>query len=69
LRDKERTKQVSEEQFNDLWEINLGIKEDRGRIRERSEGDIIPRPAIETIFKGNPLNKTIPENDAPSKME
>lgn len=66
LRDKERTKQVSEEQFNELWEINLGIKEDRGRIRERSQGDIIPRPAIDSIFKGNPLNDTIPE-DAPSE--
>ena len=69
LRDKERTKQVSEEQFNDLWEINLGIKEDRGRIKERSQGELIPRPAIETIFKGNPLNDTIPENKDLSEGE
>ena len=63
LRDKEKTRQVSEEKFNALWELNLGIKEDRGRIRERSEGEIIPRPAVESLFDGNRLNDTIPEKE------
>jgi len=61
LRDKEKTRQISEEKFNALWELNLGIKEDRGRIRERSEGEIIPRPAVDSLFEGNRLNDTIPE--------
>ncbi len=61
LRDKAKTRQVSEEKFNALWELNLGIKEDRGRIRERSEGEIIPRPSVDSLFEGNRLNDTIPE--------
>lgn len=67
LRDKERTRQISEEKFNGLWELNLGIKEDRGRIRERAQGELIQRPSVESLFEGNRLNETVP--DEPSTEE
>ena len=63
LRDKLRTKEITDEKFKALWELNLGIKEDRGRIRERSEGDIIPQPAVESLFEGNRLNDTVNEDE------
>ncbi len=69
LRNKEQARQVSEDKFNALWELNLGIKEDRGRIRERSEGEIIPRPALESLFEGNRLNDTIPEKEEVTEGE
>ena len=69
LRDKAKTRQVSEEKFNALWELNLGIKEDRGRIRERSEGEIIPRPSVDSLFEGNRLNDTIPEKKEETESE
>lgn len=68
LRDKLRTKEITEEKFNALWELNLGIKEDRGRIKERSEGEIIPRPSVESLFEGNRLNDTVDEEE-PEKEE
>ncbi len=64
LRDKERTRQISEEKFNGLWELNLGIKEDRGRIRERSQGELIQRPSVESLFEGNRLNETVPDESS-----
>ena len=63
LRDKLRTKEITEEKFNALWELNLGIKEDRGRIRERSEGEIIPRPPVDSLFEGNRLNETVQDEE------
>ncbi len=68
LRDKERTKEITEEKFNALWELNLGIKEDRGRTRERPEGEIIPRPPVDSLFEGNRLNDTI-EDEEPETEE
>ncbi len=67
LRDKLRTKEVTEEKFNALWELNLGIKEDRGRIRERSQGEIIPRPAVDSLFEGNRLNDTVQDEASESQ--
>ena len=67
LRDKMKTREITEEKFNALWELNLGIKEDRGRIRERSEGEIIPRPAVEALFEGNPLNETVQDDEPDAK--
>ncbi|UZE97432.1 type II secretion system secretin GspD [Alkalimarinus alittae] len=63
LRDKTKTKEITEEKFHALWELNLDIKEDRGRIRERSEGEIIPRPSVDSLFNGNRLNDTVDDND------
>lgn len=59
LRDKAKTKEITEAKFHSLWELNLDIKEDRGRIRERSEGEIIPQPGVDSLFDGNRLNDTI----------
>ncbi len=67
LRDKLRTKEITEEKFDALWELNLGIKKDRGRIRERPQGEIIPRPAVESLFDGNRLNDTVDEEQPESE--
>ena len=49
LRDKEATKNVTEEKFEQLWQLNLNLRESRGE--EREELDKLERPEIESVYE------------------
>ncbi len=50
LRDKASTKSVTDEKFDQLWELNLAIKESNGEDRE--DLDQLPKPDVDSIYKG-----------------
>ena len=50
LRDKEANRAVTTEKFDELWDLNLAIKESNGEDSEDLEE--LEKPSIESIYGG-----------------
>ena len=50
LRDKEATRAVTVEKFDELWNLNLAIKKSNGEDEEELKE--LTKPEIDTIYSG-----------------
>jgi len=50
LRDKEMTRRVTEDKFDELWQLNLSIKASNGEDPEDLK--LLQKPDVDSIYKG-----------------
>ena len=50
LRDKEATRAVTNEKFDELWQLNLSIREGQGE--EAEELQKLEKPSVDSVYKG-----------------